>query len=94
MRAWAASRLRQAEPSGPSGAVDFIQRSVKSPEGAVECKLLADYPLHAAHGVKVAARPGCLLMWDSRLLHANYPNESACSAPASHEERGRTAGDQ
>ena len=66
LRAWAHAHVRDAG----------IMRRVLMPESSCQLQLPDGDPLKA-QAQKVPMRAGSLVVWDSRLAHANYQNDSA-----------------
>lgn len=66
-------RIVRGWANANGGAVE--DRCIHSPESSGQVPLPKDDPL-AALGVPVPLRAGSLLIWNSSLLHCNYPNDS------------------
>lgn len=53
-----------------------VRGTLMSPTAAMQIPVPPDDPLKD-HGQKITARSGSLIIWDSRLAHCNYSNNSA-----------------
>jgi len=51
-------------------------QQIMSAESSIQLPLPHDDPLKA-HGQKAPVRSGSLLIWDARLAHCNFPNDSS-----------------